>query len=209
LEEAGSLSLLSREEALRIARFLDVSAEPPDHAEEELLPSLAFVFGTRFLQPAHVAADLFRRGVANYVVLTGGANRVTGMNEAMAHRDVLAEEEIPRDRIILENRSTNTLENVLFALPVIAARVDPECIKMVVAVTKWYHSRRAIMTLKRHWPRGIRYFCASYEPNDVTRQNWYLHRKSLKTVLKEWQSIPAYLEQGHIAEIQREDGALI
>ena len=179
---------LNREEAERIAQFLDLGVEP-NHAD------FAFVFGTRFPEPAYIAADLFRHGVVNYVTLTGGNNRATGANEASAHLEVLVREGIPQDRIIIENESTNTLENVVFALPKIAACIHLESVKAVVAVAKWYHCRRAIMTLKRHLPEGIRYFTKSYEPSGIARLDWYFNEESTRRVLKEWQCIPKYLKQ--------------
>jgi len=185
-----------------MAEFLAAEAAPGQ-------ADLAFVFGTRHDEPAYIAADLLRRGVVSYVTLTGGRNRLTGENEALAHLAILVREGVSPERIIVENSSTNTLENVTFALPKIAARLPLDSIQAVVVVTKWYHCRRAIMTLKRHLPPGIRYFTRSYEPRDVTRQDWYLRAEAARRVLKEWQCIPAYLQQGHLAEIRREGGAFV
>ncbi len=56
--------LIEREEADRIARYLDLHA-PPRRAD------LAFVFGTRLPEPANLAANLFGRDLVEYVVLTG------------------------------------------------------------------------------------------------------------------------------------------
>jgi uncharacterized SAM-binding protein YcdF (DUF218 family) len=194
--------MLSSEEAGRIAAFLAVDAAPGQ-------ADLAFVFGTRHLEPAYIAADLLRRGVVNYVTITGGKNRLTGDNEALAHLAILVREGVPPERIIVESSSTNTLQNVTFALPKIAACLPLDSIRAVVVVTKWYHCRRALMTLKRHLPPGIRYFTRSYEPSDVTRQDWYLHAEAARRVLKEWQCLPAYLQQGHLAEIRREGEAFV
>jgi len=36
---------------------------------------LIFVFGTRLTEPAVIAADLYRRSLAPFVVLTGGSDR--------------------------------------------------------------------------------------------------------------------------------------
>jgi len=93
-----------------MAEFLAAEAAPGQ-------ADLAFVFGTRHSEPAYIAADLFRRGVVNYVTLTGGNNRLTGENEALAHLAILIRERVPQERIIVEDSSTNTLENVLFARP--------------------------------------------------------------------------------------------
>ncbi len=193
---------LSQAEAKRIAQYLDINVDP-NHAD------LAFVFGTRLLEPAYIVVNLFRCGAVNHITLTGGNNRSTGVNEAMAHWEILIKEGIPKERIIVENESTNTLENVVFALPRIDACIGLANLKAVVVVAKWYHCRRAMMTLKRHLPHGIRYFTKSYEPGDTTQLDWYLSEESAKRVLKEWHCIPMYLKQGHIAEIRKEGGAFV
>jgi uncharacterized SAM-binding protein YcdF (DUF218 family) len=191
------------EEAKRITEYLDIHTAVPKSAD------FAFVFGTRRSEPAHMAADLIRRNVVRHVVLSGGENRFTGVNEANTHLGILLQNSVPRDRIIVEEKSTNTLENVVFALPLITECIDLEKIKSIVVITKWHHCRRAMMTLKRHLPQGIHYFVASYEPADVTRSNWWLGEEGRKRVLKEWRNIPKYLEQGDIAEIQAYDGAFV
>ncbi len=186
----------------RIAQSLDLHA-PPRRAD------LAFVFGTRLPEPAYLAADLFRRSLVKYVVLTGGSNRTTGIQEAMAHREILLERGMPEERIILETRSVNTFQNVEFALPEIAARMDVRSITAVTAVAKWYHSRRCLMILKRHMPAGIRYYVESYEPEIVTRSGWHTEPYGRERVLKEWRYIPEYLERGNLAEVREDDGAYV
>ena len=197
--QAGTMVAIE-EKAERITQFLDADAEPTQ-------ADLAFVFGTRHSEPAYVAADLFRRGVVRCVVLTGGENCLTRANEAMTHLEILTREGIPRDRIIVESQATNTLENVVLALPKIAARVELERIQTIVVVTKWYHCRRAMMTLKRYLPPHIRYFASTYEPSGFTRAGWYLDLEAARRILKEWRNIPQYLKQGHIAEIRRDGDA--
>lgn len=190
-------------EADRIARYLDLHA-PPRCAD------LAFVFGTRSLASIDLAADLFRRGMARYVVLTGGGRRdLGGLIEAVAHQEALLERGVPEDRIILESRSTNTRENVVFALPEITARMDVQSIGAVTVVAKWYHSRRCVMTLKAHLPEGVRYYVASYEPAGRARSDWHRTEAGAAKVLREWESIPRYLRQGDLTEVREEDGAYV
>jgi uncharacterized SAM-binding protein YcdF (DUF218 family) len=125
---------------------------------------LSFVFGTRLARPAELAADLFLNGLAPMVVVTGGSERQPdGLNEAEHHRDVLLSKGVPEHAIVVENRSTNTPENVLFALPMIGARCDraPET---VIAVVKRFH-RRALITLARLMPSIERIYAVDYEPD--------------------------------------------
>ena len=189
---------LPPDEIRKITDYLDATTPLPDHAD------LLFVFGSRWSTPAELAIDVHRRGIVPYIVLTGGENRFTGENEANYHRKLLLEAGIPPERIILENCSTNTLENVTFALPLIEQVISLEAIKTVLIVAKWMHSRRALMTLKRHMPGGIRYYAYTYEPNGVTRDNWHLNPHTEgANVMKHWERIPSYVERGHIEEVRR------
>jgi uncharacterized SAM-binding protein YcdF (DUF218 family) len=101
------------------------------------------------------------------------------------------------------------LENVVLALPKIEQRVDLDKLTSIVVVTKWYHCRRAMMTLKRHLPAGIRYFAATYEPQGTRRADWWQSEQSARRVLKEWDHIPQYLASGDIGALREEDGAFV
>jgi uncharacterized SAM-binding protein YcdF (DUF218 family) len=142
------------------------------------------------------------------VVLTG-RNRTTGMCEALAHLEILLAAGVPRERIILETQSTNTLENVTLGRAAIAAQIDLADIGAIVAVAKWHHSRRAVMTLKAHMPAGIRYYVRSYEPDAVRRADWHRDPGAVRGVIKEWQAIPRYLARGDIAEIEGDGSAFV
>lgn len=120
---------------------------------------LIFVFGTRLRDPALLAAGLFGRGLSPRIVVTGGSSRqVDGLNEADHHCAVLLELGVPRDAIIVENASSNTVENVVFALAVLAELPPP---RTVIAVVKRHH-RRALVTLALHVPSIERLYAVDY-----------------------------------------------
>ena len=64
--------------------------------------------------------------------------------------------------------------------------------------------------LKRHLPRGVRYYACTYEPLGVTRANWYLepHRDEAN-VLKNWDSIPESLALGQLEDIVRDGDCFV
>lgn len=190
-------------EAEQIARELDVATRLP--------PSLdvLFVFGIRLTQPALLAADLVNQGVARYVVLTGGRNPVSGMIEAEAHLAILLSHGVPPERIVLEDQSSNTLQNVTYSVPKLLERVSSHLISSVGVVAKWYHCRRAMMTLKRHLPMKVKLFAVPYEPDDIGRSNWWQTPEGRKRVLAERDRIPRYLAKGDIAHIQEIDGGYV
>jgi len=186
-----------------ISEYLNISTPLPPHAD------LIFVFGTRLPDPIPIAVDLYQRDVAPYIVITGGDNRQTGVNEARAHCDLLLKSGIPADCIIMEDRSANTLENVTFALPEIEKRLDLHLIQRMIVVAKWMHARRAVMTLKRHVPDGIRYHIQTYNPWGITLENWRDLPEGRGRVLKNWENMPKYLAKGDIAEIKRDGDAYV
>jgi uncharacterized SAM-binding protein YcdF (DUF218 family) len=101
--------VLSQSEAERIAAYVTLKSFMPDRAD------CIFIMGTRYPQPVRIAAKLYTQGVSQLIVLTGGANRYTGDNEAETHYAILLAAGIPDQNVVVENRSTNTLENARFA----------------------------------------------------------------------------------------------
>src|SRR4051812_33630332 len=101
---------ITEQEAKQVNRYLDVTA-PCETAD------LLFVFGNSLTLPAQMAVEILLDERVRYVVLTGGFHKRTGINEAQAHEQILLDCGVPQDRIIMENESTNTRENVIFALP--------------------------------------------------------------------------------------------
>jgi uncharacterized SAM-binding protein YcdF (DUF218 family) len=187
-----------------IAAYLELDTGPPP-----MKADLAFMFGTRHPEPAHIAAGLYRRGVVGWIVATGGTNRHTGLNEARAHESILLQAGVPHDRLVVEDGSTNTFENAVHAVRLLGAALDLRDLTSIVVIAKWYHSRRAVMTLKRVMPCSLRYFVAAYAPPDVPRQGWESLASSRAAVLKEWERIPQYFRRGHLAEIICEGGSYV
>ena len=108
--------LLGLPVALRLRRVLAaLPGDPPEPSD------LVLVLGRRLEgdQPTAVfaarldhAADLWRRGLAPRIVVAGGVTGRATRSEAEAGRDRLVAGGVPADRILLEERSQHTLENL-------------------------------------------------------------------------------------------------
>jgi uncharacterized SAM-binding protein YcdF (DUF218 family) len=188
--------ILSDDECRNIESYLDQGS-----SELEGTFDVAFVFGTKLPDPAHITAELLLRERVRYAMLTGGANRTTGRVESQDHLEILKTAGISNDRVLFEGRSKNTHENVCFGLDKFWSVFRYHEVKRILAITKWYHSRRALMTLKKQLPKEIEVVAYSYEPEGCTRENWFQNSQSLWLVMKEWKTIPQYLEIGHLAEL--------
>ena len=103
---------------------------------------------------AERGAQLFLEGWAPLLIFSGGLGSITSRLWREPEADLFAAIAIklgvPRESILIENRSTNTGENVLFTKRLLAEkRIDP---KTFILVQKPYMERRSYATFKKLWP---------------------------------------------------------
>ena len=178
----------------KITQYIFIEAQPQ-------LADLALVFGTRNPQPVQKAYALFRDGFVPKIVLSGGINEVTHQNEAEEMAKQLITQGVPADALLLENKSTNSLENVLFSKDLIDATIGLKNVRTMLAIVKHYHARRALMTLKKHFPKHITILPIPYELYGFSRDNWHNTEIGKKKVMEEWKKIPMYVQKGDIEEL--------
>jgi len=99
-------------------------------------------------------AELFLQGWAPLLIFAGGQGAITRRlwhePEADRFAAVAIEMGVPPDRILVENRSTNTGENVLFTKQLLAEDgLDPQTF---IVVQKPYMERRSYATFRKVWP---------------------------------------------------------
>ena len=112
------------------------------------------VLGSHDTRVAERGARLFLAGWAPLLVFSGGLGALTrGMwsrPEAEVFADVAAGLGVPRERILMESRSTNTGENVDFSRALLGENgIHP---RKAIAVQKPYMERRTLATFARRWP---------------------------------------------------------
>jgi len=103
---------------------------------------------------AERGAQLFLEGWAPLLIFSGGLGSITKniWTEAEADRfaNIAIGMGIPREKIIIENRSTNTGENILFTKQILATlHID---LRKLIVVQKPYMERRAYATTRKFWP---------------------------------------------------------
>jgi uncharacterized SAM-binding protein YcdF (DUF218 family) len=162
---------------------------------------LALVFGTRHQEAINKTYELYRSSLVKKIVLSGGKNRITGEDEALEMSKKLEQFGVNKNDMILEAKSENSLENVLFSKEIIDKKIGLRNIQKIIAVVKHYHSRRALMTLKKHFPDHIEFIPVTYDIYGFTEVNWFETAVGKDKVLSEWKKIPEYLEKGDIEEL--------
>jgi uncharacterized SAM-binding protein YcdF (DUF218 family) len=103
---------------------------------------------------AERGAQLFLDGWAPVLIFSGGLGSITrrlwNEPEADQFARIAIGMGVPPDRILIENQSTNTGENVVFTRRMLAGRgIDPATF---ILVQKPYMERRAYATFARMWP---------------------------------------------------------
>jgi uncharacterized SAM-binding protein YcdF (DUF218 family) len=103
---------------------------------------------------AERAAELFLERWAPLLIFAGGRGAITRRlwDEAEADRfaRIAADMGVPREHMLIENRSTNTGENIRFTRQLLADNgLDPQTF---IVVQKPYMERRSYATFRRQWP---------------------------------------------------------
>ena len=102
-------------------------------------------------------AQLYERGYGPYIIFSGGiAHQSDALRPAWAvpeaehFAEVAVRHGAPRGKILIENRASNTGENINFTYQLLQERgLHPESLLLV---QKPYMERRAYATFKKQWP---------------------------------------------------------
>jgi uncharacterized SAM-binding protein YcdF (DUF218 family) len=137
------------------------------------------VLGSHDTRVAERAAELFLEGFAPLVVFSGNLGALTRgiwqRPEAEVFAEVALARGVLRDRILIEDESTNTGENVALSRALLARNgVHPN---KVIAVQKPYMERRTYATFRKRWPE-VEVFVTSpqldfdgYVNEEITRED--------------------------------------
>lgn len=166
-------------------------------------------FGMFDLELPVFCGELFRRGLARHVIFTGGIGAGTGslgQPEADAWAAALfrADPSFPRDRLILENRSTNTAENIAFTTALLA-QTHPALafgigLRTALIVASPSRLRRVRLTMWQHHPAVAVTRCLP--PSDFAREESLYAAQGqdyADHLAGELDRIVAYAERGWIA----------
>jgi uncharacterized SAM-binding protein YcdF (DUF218 family) len=166
-----------------------------------------FIFGG--LDPGlwEWGARAYAQGLGRDVVVTGGYK--PGMTDHLEHearviRRELIARGVPETFITYEDESTNTLENVLFAMRV----YDFSTVSRVLAVCKCYGAGRQCRTLRRNLGPAVQVIPYPFDTRIrgqgpvITRANWMQDEVSRAFVYEQVRKIIRYGRLGHLEPIE-------
>jgi uncharacterized SAM-binding protein YcdF (DUF218 family) len=112
------------------------------------------VFGSKDLRVVKRGVEIFLEGWAPYILFSGGLGRLTKDSWAQAEAERFAEvaerSGIPEGVILIENKSTNTGENIQYSINLLKAKGIN--FGKIIAVSKPYTERRVYATVRKLCP---------------------------------------------------------
>jgi uncharacterized SAM-binding protein YcdF (DUF218 family) len=113
-----------------------------------------FVLGSHDTRVAERGAELYLQGWAPLLIMSGGLGRLTKESwtetEASLFARIAWEKGVPKEAILVEDKSTNTGENILFTQQLLQQKgLNPESF---ILVQKPYMERRSFATFEKQWP---------------------------------------------------------
>ncbi len=113
------------------------------------------VLGSNDKRVADRAIELYFKKYANYIIFSGGIGRLTKNIFKEKEADIFAgiayKKGVPREKVLIENKSTNTGENIRFTKKLLKQKGLN--FKSFIVVQKPYMERRSYATFKKNWSR--------------------------------------------------------
>ncbi|NBA75036.1 YdcF family protein [Emticicia sp. ODNR4P] len=117
-------------------------------------PDFILVLGSSDLRVPKFAAEYFLENPVSNIVVSGGLGKITNEiwteTEAHTFSKVMIDLGVPAEKIYLEEKASNTGENILFSKKIIEQHGLPHREGLLIA--KPYMTRRAYNTASQQWP---------------------------------------------------------
>lgn len=163
---------------------------------------ILFIFGSTRDQWSDVAT-LCKKQITPSILITGKAGLDSpASTRPQSHmiRDELTKSGVDPQKILIEDASTNTKENVVFSKNLLEKQgMYP---KSILFTCKTHHSGRCYRTLKQYFPT-VRFSCFTYDGiyNGivVSKNNWRNTAYARERIYGEYLRIQRYISKGDIA----------
>lgn len=162
------------------------------------LSDLIFIPGGSYGEIALHAAELYRRGYAGRIMVSGKYSVLKGkfagvdspveycgmdfQTESQFLSRVLQDAGVAEESIYMEEEATFTYENAIYCKK-LTEKLGLQVNKAIISCQA-YHARRCLMYYQLLFPETEFYVCP-VQTRGINRNNWYLEEKKIDLVLEE------------------------
>ncbi|MDD2430100.1 MAG: YdcF family protein [Firmicutes bacterium] len=144
------------------------------------------------------AIKLYHKKRAPYLLLSGGT--VKGMiSEAEIMKQKAISLKVPESAILIEDRSTNTKENILFSLEILKNTFSKQKLHILL-VTTMFHMRRCILSAETFFPANYTYTSCPVKDLNTLPGIWYKNPKAKNRALNEAKNLVRYVQSGELKD---------
>ncbi|MCB2295495.1 YdcF family protein [Clostridium algoriphilum] len=151
--------------------------------------------GTNQPQLMELAAELYHKGFAPYILPTGGVNpNIDKYDTEWEYLKMIGIKlGVPEGVILKEDKARNTFENARLSWKIL--NENNISIKKVILVCKSYHSRRALLTYQLAFPLSVDFYVSTVtDKTGVTKDNWFLNSEYTSLIMGEIVKIGEYFK---------------
>lgn len=159
---------------------------------------IIFIPGNGYPQMAEKAAEIYKKGMADWILPSGRYSVVSGKFSGVLEkddiydkeyvtewdflRDVLVKNGVPENKILEESHATYTYENAIYSRQV----TDHAGLKIEKAILccKSYHARRCLMYYQLLYPE-TKFYVIPVNADGITRENWRENEAGIDAVTGE------------------------
>lgn len=171
------------------------------HSVRQELPrevDLMLVAGSHDTSVAEHAATLYKDVAFKTIVASGGQGKITSQTqsepEAIRFRHIMEDNGVPSGSVLVEDRASNTGENVTFTRTLLSdLNVVP---RTAVIVTKPYMARRAIATAEKQWPEPEWFVSAPVIAFEKYASDEAAEQRMLNLMVGDLQRVKIYADLG-------------
>lgn len=180
--------------------------------DKELSSSdVIFVFGSTQPGCYHKSLEAYNKKLGKEIVVSGGRSGLAHKHKDLGYGNKseaniifknLVAGGVPAEKIFLEDKSTNSKENIIYAKKI----YDFSKINSILFISKNYAAGRQYRTLRKHLPKNIKITSFGYniyfdDGRTFDRYNWMNYAESASLVFGEYLRIVYYGQMGDIENI--------
>lgn len=150
---------------------------------------VGIVFGGISMIPHRVdaAINMYQQGLLNRIIVTGGIGLLsTDRNtpEAFKMYNYLLEHDIPKEDILIEPQSRNTLENITFLLNILSSDYNLDNTSLML-ITSDFHLRRCLGIIKMQLNQYHNIYGYGVKDGKIDIDSWEQSLKGKRLILQE------------------------